>query len=442
MSRENPATQPSCWRGLLRLSCGLIAAAVLLSPPAATADLDRAQALVGEGKYREAYDLLLPSRNAQSGGAEFTYLLGRAALGSGRADEAQALFEQSLVIRPGSVNAHLALGRALYAQDKFGEARIEFETVLQFQNLPSDLLTQVEIYDQAAAQHLDDGSRLTRFGYAESGFGGYRTNPTRGSAGGDQDSTFFNFRVGGGVDYLLEGSYALDANLDYRFRSHDESGVRNDSDLRWRLAGSRTMGDDNLAAGFRGRVSYRGNGDYRNDYSIFTTYRQYLDKDDQLSFGAEVRRRRYPEGPLRARSRTTADLSVSWTRVVNDQVTFSMTGHGGRNYATSRPDGDSTIYGAIVDLDYTFADNLGWYIFAGWEHDNFNVDAYHFHPDEEDVVILRREDNLYQFGTSLVWIFAPGWSFRPEVLYIRDESNSTNFNYSATEYWINVRKGF
>lgn len=441
MKSENPERRPasgsrSSWTGAL-----LVTTVLLAFPALAVPDLDRAAALVRDGRYQEAYDLLLPERTAQAADAEFAYLLGRAALGSGRAEEAQALLEKSLDLRPGDVAAHLALGRALFAQGHFGEARIEFETVLQFENLPSDLMTQVETYDQAAAQYLG-GERLTRFGYAESGFGGYRTNSTRGSTGGDQDSTFFNLRVGGGIDYLLEDGYALDANLDYRFRYHDEEGVRNDSDLRWRFGASRTLGDDNLAGGIRGRVSYRGNGQYRNDYSIFTTYRHQIDEDDQLSFGAEVRRRRYPEGNLRARSRTTADVNVGWTRVVNDQATFSLTGHGGRNYATSRPDGDSTIYGAIVDLDYTFSDSLGWYIFAWWEHDNFNTDAYHFHPDEDDTVILRREDNLYEFGTSLVWTFAPGWTFRPEVLYIRDESNATNFNYSATEYWINVRKGF
>jgi hypothetical protein len=189
-------------------------------------------------------------------------------------------------------------------------------------------------------------------------------------------------------------------------------------------------------------VSYRGEGQYRNDYSIFTTYRHVLDDENQLSFGAEVRRRRYPTGPLRARSRTTADVNMGWTHVLSDEATFSMTGHGGRNYATSRPAGDSTIYGLTIDLDYAFSDDLGWYIFGWWEHDNFNTDAYHVHPDEDDDVILRREDNLYEFGTSLVWSFGDGWTFRPELLYIRDESNVDDFNYSSTEYWINVRKAF
>jgi hypothetical protein len=34
------------------------------------------------------------------------------------------------------------------------------------------------------------------------------------------------------------------------------------------------------------------------------------------------------------------------------------------------------------------------------------------------------------------------WSLRPEILYTRDQSNATGFNYSATEVWVNVRKSF
>jgi hypothetical protein len=36
----------------------------------------------------------------------------------------------------------------------------------------------------------------------------------------------------------------------------------------------------------------------------------------------------------------------------------------------------------------------------------------------------------------------PTWSLRPEILWIRDQSNSIAFNYSSTEIWLNLRKGF
>lgn len=363
-------------------------------------------------------------------------------LAVGQAAEAKTLFEQALASDPDSIEAHLGLGRAYFELGLMAEAQIAFETVLHLEGLPPDLLTRVEVYNEAARRYLETGDRLARFGYAETGLGHYRTNSTRATQRREQNSSFFNGRLGGGIDYRLDNGYALDASLGYSFRYYEEGGVRNDSDLSWRVAGSRAFGENNLAIGFRGQNSYRGNGIFRNDYGIFGRYDHRLDPANQLSVSAQVRRRDYPSGPLEARTRSTATVNVGWTHALNERATFSATAHGGKNFNTDRPDGDSTIYGATIDLDYSFSDRLGWYSFAWWEHDDYNTDALHFHPDEEDQVILRRNDDLYEVGTQLIWRFDDGWTLRPEILYIRDRSNAFNFNYSSTEAWINVRKDF
>lgn len=365
-----------------------------------------------------------------------------ASLAAGQAAEAKALFEQALASDPDSIEAHLGLGRAYFELGKFAEAQLAFETVLHLEGLPPDLLTRVTAYNKAAQEYLEEGRRTTYFGYAETGIGGYKTNSTRATSSGDQDSTFFNARVGGGLDHRLDDGYAVDANVDYRFRYHDESGVRNDADLRWRVAGSRAIGENNLAVGFRGRNSYRGDGIFRNDYFLFSSYDMRLDELNQLSIGGEIGKRRYPSGPLEERTRSSADANISWTRVLSDSATFSATGHVGRHFNTDRPDGESTFWGAMVDLDLAIRDDLSWYSFAWYESDRYNTDRLHFHPDEIDQVILRRDDNLYEIGTQVIWQFGEGWTFRPEILYIRDESNAFNFNYSSTEYWLNVRKAF
>ena len=426
----------------------IVAVLTLMAAAAAfAADLPRAEQLVRVGKYQEAYDLLAPFEDASRGDPTFNYLLGRAALGTNRADKARELFERSLAARPDTPAAHLALGRAYYALGRYAEAKIEFETVLRFDGLATDLLTQVEIYNEAARQSLEEGSRLTHSAFVETGIGRYRVNSTRGTdafGGGERHNTFLNARAGGGVNYALDNGYALDANLDYRFRHHDDSDIRNDSDVRWRAAGSRAFGENNLAVGSRGRVSYRGDGQYRNDYGLFTEYRHRLDPQNQLTLGAEVRRRRYPEGPLRDRSRTTAEASIGWVHsLLEGRASFGLRGHGGYNYATSRPDGESAIFGATINFDYTFSKTLDAFLFGWWERDAFNTDRIHFHPDALDQgVVLRRKDNLYEVGAGLTWEFAKTWTLRPEVLYIRDQSNSVGFNYSSTEYWINVRKRF
>ena len=111
----------------------------------------------------------------------------------------------------------------------------------------------------------------------------------------------------------LAGRHTFNGTLDYRFRWYDDSDRRNDSDLRWNLNVSRPVDEDNLRFGMRGRTSYRGDGQHRNDWGVFADYRLGLGARDQLTIGGEVRERRYPSGPLRSRTRDIAELTARET---------------------------------------------------------------------------------------------------------------------------------
>lgn len=444
---RRPDRRESGFRGVQvrRAAC----AALLVAAPVLHAQddtLGAAGAMVKAGQYGQAYEVLAPMEAAHGDDATFLYLLGRAALGTGDAERARALLERSAELDPDNANTHLALGRAYHALGQHAKARDQFELVIHFEDLPPDLLTQVGIYEEAARQAQEEGRRTTMFGYAVAGFGRYRVNSTRGTdafGGGDRRELFYNLRVGGGLNHAISDRTSIDATLDYRHREYDEDS-RDDRDLRWSLAANRTLDDSSVAGGLRGRVSYRGDGDYRNDVAGFVEYNRNVSLLSQLSLGLSVQRRRYPSGPLRARSRTTSLATVGWSRSLADGAgSFGFTAHGGRNTATSRPDGESDVYGATANFDWTFSDTLDAFVYVWWERDAFNTDRVHFHPDALDEgVILRRKDNLYEGGAGLVWEFLPSWSLRPELLYIRDQSNAVGFNYSSTEAWINVRKGF
>lgn len=415
---------------------------------AADPDVARAQQLVRDGKYQEAYNLLSPFESTSVGDADLSYVLGRAALGMQQADKAKTLFERSLATRPDFPAAHLGLGRAYYLLGRYAEAKIEFETVLRFDNVPPDVLSQVKIYDEAARQSLDEGKPLTHFGYAETGIGLYRVNNTVGTDvfGSDRRDTFYNARAGGGVNYALDNGYSIDATLDYRYRYFDNSDRRSNSDLRWNLAGSKALGENNLSAGFRGRTSYRGDGDYRNDVSIFTDYRIRYDPENQFTLDLDIRRRRYPEGPEREVSRTTALVSAGWVRsFMEGRGNFSLTGHAGRNYATSHGDGDSNVYGATAALDYTVSKTLSTGGYLWWEHGCHSVGirgCSSGSPAAGGDGVASDSLHLYEVGAYLVWEFVPTWTLRPELIWLRDRSNSIPLNYSSTEVWINVRKAF
>lgn len=447
-----PLGRAPTWAGQLRR--GVLAGALLAAAAAAQAaepDLARARQLMSEGRYAEAAALLQPFEATAQGDATFNVLQGELALHAGRAENARELFQRALAAAPNTLEAHLGLGRAYTALGDYASAKIEFETVLRFDNLPPDLHQQVEIYARAAAQSAA-GKRLVSFGYALVGVGNYSVNPTRGTdafGGNDTDDNFFSARAGGGLNYELENGYSLNGTLDYRFRDYDHEDIdlgnrRNDSDLRWNANVSRGIGDDNVAVGVRGRVSYRGDGNYRNDFGVFGNWRRRLNADNQLSFGVEYRRRNYPNGPERARTRDTFEFNPGWSvDLFGGKGSFSLTGAlGHENALQGRADGDANFFGLSPTLAYTFTDTLGGFAFFWWQQERFGTARANLDPNGNPLGFGKRRDNLYEVGGGLTWEFAPTWTLNPEVLWTRDESNFLSPNYSATEVWITLRKDF
>jgi tetratricopeptide (TPR) repeat protein len=417
------------------------AGAILLATASAFAaapDLQRAAELAGEGRHEQVYELLQPFADDFGNDARFNLLLGEAALRTRRADQALTFFGRALAAAPDSVDAHLGLGRAYLALGEYARAKIEFETVLRFDDLPPDLQQQAEIYGRAA-QAYAEGQRLLASGYAIVGYGNYRTG-ARG--GGPDNDRFVALRAGGSLNYELESGYSLDGSLDYRFRDYDNPDRRNDSDLRWNGAVSHSVGEGNAAVGVRGRVSYRGNGDYRNDFGLYGQYRWRVDADNQLGVGAEIRQRRYPTGPLRERTRNIAEFTGSWTRSLLDgKASFTLAGQFGREFNTQRPDGDANFFGLSPSVAFSITDKLGGFAFFWWQNDRYNIERLGA-PGDSLVGIGTRNDNLYEVGGGLTWQVAPNWSLNPEILYIRDQSNILAANYSSTEIWITLRLDF
>jgi tetratricopeptide (TPR) repeat protein len=405
---------------------------------AAEPDLVRAKELASQGRHQDVYALLQPFEAGARADLAFSLLLAEAALRTNRADEARALFDAALALQADSVAARLGLGRAYLALGDPARAKIEFETVLRFDDLPPDLESQAEIY-AAAARAYAEGRSLLASGYAMAGYGNYRTG-ARG--GGPQNDRFVSARVGGSINYELSDAYALDGSLDYRFRDYDADGRRNDSDLRWNGALSRNVGEGNWILGVRGRVSYRGNGNYRNDFGLYGNYRLRLDADNQVGAGLEVRQRRYPDGPLRERTRNIAELTGSWTRSLLDgKASFTLAGQAGREFNTQRADGDANFFGLSPSINVGLTQNLGVFAFFWWQNDRYNVERLGA-PGDNLVGIGTRNDNLYEVGGGLTWRFVPNWSLNPEILYVRDQSNILAANYSSTEVWITLRWDF
>ena len=101
-----------------------------------------------------------------------------------------------------------------------------------------------------------------------------------------------------------------------------------------------------------------------------------------------------------------------------------MGGNLARQWATQdRPEGDATVYGAEAELGWTFSDTLDGFVLLWWNHEGFSDEIHDASPDLDPIVPFARSDNLYEAVGGLSWTFAPGWTLRPEVVWLRDQSD-------------------
>ena len=221
-------------------------------------------------------------------------------------------------------------------------------------------------------------------------------------------------RVGGGWSKAVTERHSFNGSLDYRFRWYDDSDRRNDSDLRWNFNLSRPVDDDSLRFGMRGRVSYRGDGQHRNDWGAFATYDLGLGPNDRLTLGGELRERRYPSGPLRSRTRDIAEFTAGWTHSLADgRTSFGLGGRYGQEWATQeRIDGDNTFWSVNGALDHSFSDNLDLFFWMEYWNESFDEERPDFTTDPD--LLLTRTDDLVYCGRR------PGVAFRARLVAAPD----------------------
>jgi hypothetical protein len=128
---------------------------------------------------------------------------------------------------------------------------------------------------------------------------------------------------------------------------------------------------------------------------------------------------------------------------LDGRAALGLTANAGRQWATNdRPDGDANFYGVTVDWGMDIDESLSVFLFGMWEHNAYLDEHQSLNDDFVPVGSYTRSDDLYELGGGLTWTFAPGWSLRPQVLWVRDDSNTLWGNYSSTESWVMIRKSF
>lgn len=440
-------------RALLALGFGLCVASSCAL--AAEPDLDKADALMKQGKAAEAYSLLEPFEFAQSGKIRFDYLLGIAALDSGKPDKATIAFERVLATDPNFAGARIDMGRAYYQLGDFARAKTEFETVLT-QNPPAAARATISKY-LAAIEKQEDAKKTRGSGYVEAGIGHdtnvnfatsqsqiavpalgnliFTLNPTGVKAPDD----YMTYAFGGEISHQITPELGVYAGADARSRSNmtldrfDSTSV----DLRAGLAMGQGANVYRLGVlGGRYALDDKSN---RDTSGVNAEWRHLLNPSNQLSlFGQHARFRFEPTISVNDFDQST--YGANWVHVYKDGKALVMASvFNGDERAPLRADGGKSFYGLRLGGQMQLNDKTELFAGLGAQFGKYKIANAAFSSPTDSVM---RDDKQYDANLGLNWHFDKAWTLRPQLAYMRNNSNIVIYKFDRTDLSITVRRDF
>jgi tetratricopeptide (TPR) repeat protein len=419
---------------------------------AADADIvNEAEALLRAGRYAEAFRLLDPLEDRLAGDVRYDYLLARAALETGNPSRATFIYERILAVEPNYTGVRLEMGRAYLALGDYARAKLEFETVLRFPNLPPDLRQQAEIYARAVEDQLA-GKRTVGFGYVEYGYG-YDSNlqsatsvtPITTALGGaidpilpgvERGDQYQALSFGGELVHALTERFSLYAGGDFRVRTYRDQDTADYGTADGRLGLGYATGPNQVRLGIVAGQYALDHEPTRNNAGVAAEFRTLLNPRNQATVNVQLQRFEFVPRILQSEDYDSLQSTVGWLGVVNDgRGAIGIAGLGGVERARGgRLDGDKPYVGVRLTLQNSFTERLGAFFLGGAQRGKY-----------KDLNILfgdKRKDTLYDLVAGVTWTFAPGWSLRPQVVYLKNDSNLALFDYERTDVSLNVRKDF
>ena len=422
---------------------------------AAGPDLEKADALMKQGKAAEAYSLLEPFEFEQSGNIKFDSLLGIAALDSGKPDKATLAFERVLAVDPNFAGARVDMGRAYFQLGDFTRARTEFETVLT-QNPPPAAKATIDNY-LAAIEKQESARKTKATGYVEA-TAGHDTNvnfatsqnqiavPALGNlvftlnpASVRTPDDYFGLALGGEINHQINPGLGVYAGADMRTRSNNTQDQFDSTSLDARAGVALGAGADVVRLGvFGGKYELDGKTNRDTD-GLSAEWRHTINPANQLSaFGQHARYRFEPTISVNDFDQST--YGVNWLRIVNEgKGLVSATVLGGDERAPLRADGGKRFNGLRLGGQMQLNENTDLFAGLGAQFSKYDLANAAFSSPTE---ALTRDDKQYDANLGLNWRLDKAWTLRPQISYLRNNSNIVIYQHDRTDVSITIRRDF
>jgi len=422
---------------------------------AADLDLDKADALMKQGKAAEVYSLLEPFEFQQSGNIKFDYLLGIAALDSGKPDKATIAFERVLATDPNFAGARIDMGRAYYQLGDYTRAKTEFETVLK-QDPPPAARATIDKYLVAIEKQESDRKTKTS-GYFELAAGhdsnvNFATSqnqiavPALGNliftlnpSGVKAPSSYLASAFGGEISHQVNPKLGLFAGADVRARNNTGQRAFNSIGVDGRAGVALGEGANVVRLGvLAGTFDLNGKSN-RDTSGINAEWRHLIDTANQLSlFGQHARYRFEPTISVNDFKQST--YGVNWLHVTKDGKGLVMAGlFAGDESAPQRADGGKRFNGLRLGGQVQLNEKTELFAGFGAQYSKYDLANAAFSSPTESLV---RDDRQYDANVGLNWHYDKVWTVRPQIAYVRNSSNITIYQFDRTDVSVTIRRDF
>lgn len=443
----------------------------LLSGPAAMAQSDpkviqAAQELLAANNPKQAYMLLVAEQDRLAGNADFDYLLGVAALDSGKIDEAVIAFERVLAVNPKHAGAQMDLARAYYTAGSLDLAEGTFKQ-LKESHPPAIALAAIDRYLDAIAEQRKKRRRvLAAWGELSLGYDSNLTgvphdfssavasafnlpgiSPTGNSI--ERKAPYLGAALGADYSQPLTESWSAFAGGEMHERAYrHESEFRSTSvdaragaawtraahQIRFSLSGNR-FDQEGDAPGSPKPINDRRAGMAGADYRYALSDRQ------QISFGLNAARTRFPANDIEDFNSTIA--TVGWIRAFDAKyapllqlTTFFSRDKAVRKLADGLTDKSKDVYGLRSYVQWSLTDKLSL----------FNSFGYTERKDKDSFARATQveigKDRLADATFGFNWRFQKSCALRAQWFYSRNSSNIAIYAFSRNEVSSNIRCDF
>ncbi|MDP1525645.1 MAG: surface lipoprotein assembly modifier [Rhodocyclaceae bacterium] len=412
---------------------------------------DQASALLEQGKWQAAYELLATQESARAGDAEFDLLLGIAALETGKNTNAVFALERVLAVEPNNVRARTEIARAYFALGEIKTARKEFEFVNE-QPLPGEAKINVGKF-LAAIEQIESGDKTTVRGFVEFTVG-YDTNVNAGPAGnqvavplfggalftlnatsvGLKDS-FSNLAAGLTLRSPLTKGLDLIANLTGNARINSTYDIYDNSSADGNVGIAYRQDRDVFSLAYQLGSFHLDNNRFRDTSGFTGQWQRDFDARNQASLFVQHGWLRYPGQTLRDVDRTVVGLNAA--HALPDRKTVFYGGlHVGKEdeINTGVPQVGNTLWGGRIGGQHQYRDDLAVFANLGYENRRYGG------PDP--LFLSKRNDDQSTLGMGVVWNAAPKWRVTSQYAHTRNSSNIPINTYTRDTLSVSARYSF